>query len=691
MNVDRDFARRIEPLKATAVGRDAQKRFVDEPTTLALAVVDEHTARPIGILTRARFFAKFAEELGRAIYSNRKIALMMDAKPVCIEAGASFGALKAMVERDGESAVPEAFIVTEGGRYLGVGDGKRLIHDVMATTQVAMANLSAYQKALDQHAIVAIVDRFGKVVFVNDGFCEISGFAREELIGQDHSALRWDQDGSVGKEAWRHLLNGESWRGELCHRNKIGQVYWLDATIIPTFSGHAKPDRFISICHDITAHKIAQANANTLARLDSLTGLGNRLDLIEALQDRETRSDKSFGLILIDLDRFKPINDVYGHLVGDQVLQAIATRLRGVLNPACTIVRLGGDEFAIVTHSGCDEARVRSKTKRILDAIHTPIQVSGATLAVGASIGVAMYPADARSPQQLLHYADAAMYRAKQRRGDVQFFDAAMDQGIRERAAIESELRRAIVLEEIVPHFQPIVSLSTGEVVGHEVLARWKHAERGFISPSVFIPIAEEAGLIDTIFWRLMRSACAEHLKARMQTLLSFNISPAQIKNPYFAQKIVQVLTELRFPASRLEVEVTETSMIDDIDRVRPVLQSLKNQGVRIALDDFGTGHSSLVLLRDLPFDKVKIDRSFVMGMAADKRADGTIVNAVLGMAAALGLEVTAEGVECESAAAMLRDKRCHYGQGYFFGYAEPAAIAFSDVALSEVAVIIAA
>lgn len=422
---------------------------------------------------------------------------------------------------------------------------------------------------------------------------------------------------------------------------------------------------------DLDRSRQSEESAKKMARMDALTGLGNRRALIAAFEARAKCPEASFGLLLIDLDRFKPINDLHGHAIGDEVLRSVAQRLRSVLRGDCAIIRLGGDEFVILTETGADAKQAAEVAKRALDAAVAPIHVGGHSLSVGASIGVAMHPTDAQTIDQLLQRADAAMYRAKERRGEVQFFDVSMDEALRKKAELEAELRAAIAREEIVPAYQPVVCLCTGAVIGYEVLARWPHKTRGFVPPASFIPIAENAGLVDAIFWRILKAACAEHAKAGGDTILSVNISPAQIRDPWFAQKLIQALAQSRFPPARLEIEITESAMISYTDKVRTMMLSLKNLGVRIALDDFGTGYSSLLLLRDLPLDKVKIDRSFVNGMAASGGADSKIVDAILGMAQALNLVVTAEGIETAEAANLLRERGCQYGQGYFFGAAQ--------------------
>jgi diguanylate cyclase (GGDEF)-like protein len=375
----------------------------------------------------------------------------------------------------------------------------------------------------------------------------------------------------------------------------------------------------------------------------------------------------------VDLDRFKPINDTYGHLVGDTVLRVVAERLRACARGDVTVARIGGDEFAVLTeaHATDNEAGALDLAHTILEELARPIDCGGHSIQVGASVGVALFPRDGSSFQELLHRADAAMYRAKGNRSEAQVFNASMDEDIRYRGELEADLKRAIDANEITPYFQPYVDLSTGKVAGHEILARWRHARRGFVSPTEFIKIAEESGLVDKLFWQFLHSACEMHLKHKLNTVLSINLSPTQIKNPLFAKQLVGELEQLGFPPSLLEVEITETSMIGDVDRARPLLLLLRSKGIRIALDDFGTGYSSLALLRNMPINKVKIDKSFVMDVEGAEGAGVTIVNAILGIAKALKLQVTAEGIETEKVSTFLRDMGCDYGQGYLYGRAE--------------------
>jgi diguanylate cyclase (GGDEF)-like protein len=423
---------------------------------------------------------------------------------------------------------------------------------------------------------------------------------------------------------------------------------------------------------EIGEREAAEARAQSLARHDPLTGLANRRHFLEELDRRiglVGAEDNAFALMFVDLDRFKPINDVHGHAIGDQLLQVIGTRLTSCIRDDSFAARLGGDEFAVLLEGPGGRDAVAAAARRILHELSAPILVNGLKLTVGASIGIALCPDDSRDSAELLQRGDAAMLRAKEDRGAYKFFDSSIDEELKSKAALETELRSAIPNGDIVPYFQPVVRVDTGELAGFEVLARWPHRERGMISPVQFIPVAEEAGLVDAMFWALLAQACRKALEAPGDFILAVNISPSQVRDQWFPEKVLRTLRETGFPAQRLEIEVTESAMIGDVARAKTSLMSLKNQGVRIALDDFGTGYSSLFLLRELPIDKLKIDRSFVARITTD-RENATIVGALIGLGKALGLKVTAEGVEDEETNDALRAMGCELAQGFLYGAA---------------------
>ncbi len=425
-----------------------------------------------------------------------------------------------------------------------------------------------------------------------------------------------------------------------------------------------------SLFAEIGEREAAEARAQSLARHDPLTGLANRRHFLEELERRLAlvgEEEDAFALMYVDLDRFKPINDVHGHAIGDQLLQVIVTRLSGCIRDDSFAARLGGDEFAILLEDPQGREGVGSAARRILNELSAPILINGLKLTVGASIGVSLCPRDGRLAADLMQRGDAAMLRAKEERGAFKFFDSSIDEELKWKAALEAELRAAIPNGDIVPYFQPVVRLDTGALAGFEVLARWPHQQRGMIPPAHFIPVAEEAGLVDAMFWALLARACEKALAAPGDFMLAVNISPSQVRDQWFPEKVLRTLQETGFPAQRLEIEVTESAMIGDVQRAKTSLMSLKNQGVKIALDDFGTGYSSLFLLRELPIDKIKIDRSFVAAMATDREAS-TIVRALVGLGGALGLKVTAEGVEERGTAESLEAIGCEFAQGYLYG-----------------------
>jgi len=431
-------------------------------------------------------------------------------------------------------------------------------------------------------------------------------------------------------------------------------------------------ERTQDLVAEIGEREAAEARAQTLARHDPLTGLANRRHFLEELERHlglVGPDSSAFALMFVDLDRFKPINDVHGHAIGDELLQVIAARLSGCLRDDSFAARLGGDEFAVLLEGPDGRDGVAAAARRVLHELSAPILVNGLKLTVGASIGIAMCPEDGRVAAELLQRGDAAMLRAKEDRGAYKFFDSTIDEEMKSKAALETELRVAIPNGDIIPYFQPVLCLDTGALAGYEVLARWPHRERGMISPTHFIPVAEEAGLVDAMFWALLAQACSKALSAPGEFMLAVNISPSQVRDQWFPEKVLRTLRETGFPAQRLEIEVTESAMIGDIQRAKSSLMSLKNQGVKIALDDFGTGYSSLFLLRALPIDKLKIDRSFVSTLTADHE-NATIVGALVGLGRALGLQVTAEGVEDEATADALRAMGCEFAQGYLFGAA---------------------
>jgi diguanylate cyclase (GGDEF)-like protein len=377
-------------------------------------------------------------------------------------------------------------------------------------------------------------------------------------------------------------------------------------------------------------------------------------------------------VLCIDLDNFKAVNDTLGHLHGDLLLQSVAARLRSRLREEDVVARLGGDEFAILQGDIAQPADVAGLAQRLLDAIGEPYDLDGHLVTVGASIGIAIVPGDGESSEELLKNADMALYRSKaDGKGTYRFFEAEMDARVQARRRLELELRAALQTGGLDVHYQPLVNLGTGEVTGYEALMRWPHRERGMIPPAEFIPVAEETGLITQIGAFVLRCACTDAAQWPRPLTVSVNLSPLQFKAGNLYQVVSQTLKETGLSPARLELEITETLLLDKSGTVLATLHALRALGVRIAMDDFGTGYSSLSYLRSFPFDKIKIDRTFVRGMGASGDAQA-IVRAIIGLGASLGMTITAEGVETESDLAQLRQEGCQEGQGYLFSMALP-------------------
>ncbi len=441
---------------------------------------------------------------------------------------------------------------------------------------------------------------------------------------------------------------------------------------------------FRGVASDVTDRVRAEARAAHLAYHDPLTGLANRRRMMEELAAAFARVRREGGgaaLLVVDLDRFKPVNDLHGHAAGDAVLCQVAARLREATRETDVVARFGGDEFAIMAHfarpgptaadeaedpDGDDKARL---ARRVVAALERPFALNdGAlTVSVGCSVGVALAPADGSAIEELLRNADLALYRAKaEGRGCFRFFEAGMDAKLRERTALEADLRLAVARDELVPHFQPLVTLTTGRVVSFEMLARWPHPTRGMVPPAEFIPIAEDGGLIGALTENLLRRACRAAAGWPDSVLLAVNVSPLQLRDRALPGLVRTVLAETGLAPHRLEVELTESALVADFSLARDIVVELRTLGVRVALDDFGTGFSSLKHLQALPFDKLKIDASFVQAMTTDADS-GKIVSAVVGLGHSLGMLTVAEGIEDPKSVKILRRLGCDLGQGYLF------------------------
>lgn len=431
--------------------------------------------------------------------------------------------------------------------------------------------------------------------------------------------------------------------------------------------------------HELHLRRVAQRTADTLARQDMLTGLLNRrglLDGIEQLAPEAQMRGQALAVMMIDLDHFKKVNDLHGHMIGDELLREVASRMSNCCPGEALIARLGGDEFALaVEYAPHFPIAVDSLSRALVGSLASPIPVGDLQLHVGASVGIATTAQTGWDETALLRQADVAMYRAKQDgRNCAHWFDQSMEAELKQRAELEAELRIAIPRGEVVPYYEPQVDFFTGRVSGVEVLARWNHPVRGLVVPDQFIPVAEETGLIGDLSFSVMEQALIAAREWDPSIRIAVNISPTQLRDPLLAHRLLKLMVATRFPPDRLEVEVTESALLGDLATAKAVIASLKNQGIRLALDDFGTGYSSLHHLRALPFDRIKIDRSFVSSIL-DNSESAAIVHAVLGLGDSLGIDVIAEGIESGAIETRLRDLNCRNGQGYFYSRPVPGAV----------------
>ncbi|MEN7536230.1 putative bifunctional diguanylate cyclase/phosphodiesterase [Aurantiacibacter flavus] len=440
--------------------------------------------------------------------------------------------------------------------------------------------------------------------------------------------------------------------------------------------------RYTDLHQEVHERRVAEQRAQALAERDPLTGCLNRragLPAIDRMLTRATESENEVAVMVLDLDNFKQINDLNGHKLGDRVLQAVAELLTSILPAGSIAIRMGGDEFACaISYAHHARARIENIADRLIEHIRMPIAHEGFEVEISTSLGIATTDEEdledaEMTAEVLIHRADIAMYQAKKRgRNGYFWFEPAMETELRFRNELEGAIRRGIALDEFVPYYEQQIDLRTGELVGFEMLARWNSPEYGLVNPDVFIPVAEENELISELSESLIRKALNDAKDWDPRLTLSVNISPVQMRNPLFAQQLLHLLVETGFPPSRFEIEITETSLHENLASVRTITTSLKNQGIKISLDDFGTGYASLAQLRNLPFDRLKIDRSFVAELTNDEKG-AELVEAIVSLGQGLNLPITAEGIETAEALEALKSLGQFKGQGYLYGRPEDA------------------
>lgn len=528
---------------------------------------------------------------------------------------------------------------------------------------------------------VLVTDTQGLIVHVNRAFMEITGYLCEDVMGQRPSLFKSGRHSAhFYQQMFQALESTGEWSGEIWNRRKSGEVYPQWQTIRVIHDDQGQVSHYVAVFSDISAMKNSEHELAHLAHHDPLTDLPNRLlftDRAEQALASAQVHKRGCALLLMDLDHFKIINDSLGHNVGDQLLKLVAERLSDLFGPGVTLARLGGDEFAVLAESCPQVVQAAALAQRMLNAMKDPFIFDGNQLFISASIGISLFPSDALSAEQLLRNADSALFKAKSAgREGYALYTEELTAHAQHRVEIAGELRRALDQHELRVYYQPVHDLHDSRLVGVEALVRWQHPERGLVPPGEFIPIAERTGLIADIDAWVMDQACRQMCQwladGAPLSFIAINVSSRLFARRELYEQVAQVLHTTGLDPAFLELEVTESAVMDDPEVALEQLHRLRELGLRLAIDDFGTGYSSLLRLKRLPVQKLKIDQGFVAGLPWDED-DAAIVRVVIALAKSMGMQVHAEGIEQVEQARFLLDQECDMGQGYWFGRPMPA------------------
>ena len=685
--VDTILKGKLEPLLACNTLGDATRRMREHATD---AVAVAYPDGDYGIITErdiARLVAERSCERPIGELASRPLITVDDKASLfrirCLLADRGVRHV-GVVREDGSLIDLISFSdILTGMELVYVHELRQALRDRDNALNASRRNLHLAEKVIESSLEgILITDERSRIISVNPAFTRLTGYSEEEVLGKNPSMLSSGrQDRRFYQSLWQQLIENGHWQGEIWNRRKNGELYPELLTITAIHDRSGRLTNYAALFSDISQLKESEAKIRNLAYYDPLTGLPNR----RLLEDRllvalahARRGRLRCGVLFVDLDRFKRINDSLGHEVGDEVLTEVARRLKSILREDDTVARMGGDEFIVILSDVRDPEDCSTTASRMIDALIKPIHVNQHELVVTTSIGIAVFPEDGADGTTLIRNADVAMYRAKSEgRNTYQLYQATMNARSLEHLSLESSLRHALARNELLLHYQPVIDPQGEQVIGAEALLRWNHPQHGLVPPSEFIAIAEETGLIIPIGAWVLRTACEQQRRwanggASQPPRIMVNLSALQFRDRDLVPLVQRVIRETGIDPAMLTLEFTESMLMDESEEGIALLEELRTLDVRLAIDDFGTGYSSLAYLKRFPIDELKIDRLFIRDIDTNPD-DAAIASGIIALAHSLGLRVVAEGVESAAQLEILKRHRCDLVQGFHYGAAVAA------------------